>query len=82
MIFFKKTVEGLSLGSSIPTDFEPGIGAIIRTLWAFITRARSSDRFVNLLTRTPSAGSISKSVITGPGDIRTTLPVTPKVSRA
>ena len=50
----------------MPTERDPGIGAIILMRCACITRAKSSDRVVNLLTLTPSAGSISKSVITGP----------------
>ena len=42
----------------------------------------AAKRFVNLFTRTPSSGSISKSVIMGPGDILTTRPETPYVSNA
>ena len=48
-MFLMYTISGFSFGSSIPTDLEPGIGAIIRTLCALITLARSSDKFVNLL---------------------------------
>ena len=63
----KKTVAGFRLGISIPTDDFPGIGAMTRTLLASITRARSSAKATNLLTRTPSAGSTSNRVIMGPG---------------
>ena len=56
------------------------MGAITRTLLASITLAKSSDNATNLLTRTPSAGSTSKSVITGPGLTLTTFPTTPNVS--
>ena len=65
----------------MPTDDFPGIGAITLTLLASITRAKSSERATNLLTLTPSAGSTSKSVITGPGLTLTTFPITPNVSR-
>ena len=63
-------------------DFDPGIGAMIRTLLPPIILDKSSDKVVNLLTLTPSAGSISNSVMIGPGEMRTTLPKTPKVSSA
>ena len=66
----------------MPTDLEPGIGAIILTRFPPIIRDKSSDKFVNLLTLTPSAGSISNKVITGPGEILTTLPETPNELRA
>ena len=49
---------------------------------ACITLAKSSDKVVNLFTLTPSAGSISNKVITGPGEILVTLPCTPNVSNA
>ena len=62
----------------MPTDLEPGIGAIILTLLPPIILDKSSDKLVNLLTLTPSAGSISYNVTTGPGDILTTVPETPK----
>jgi len=45
-------------------------------------RARSSAKAAILLTRTPTAGSISYRVIIGPGETLTTLPFTPKVSSA
>ena len=70
------------MGTSIPTNLVPGIGAITLTLLAFITLERSSERFVNLFTLTPSSGSISNKVITGPWLILLTLPLTPKVSSA
>ena len=47
-----------------------------------MTRAKSSERFVNLLTLTPSAGSISYNVITGPFFISTISPCTPKENKA
>ena len=77
----KNTVSGFRLGISIPTDDLPGIGAITLTLLASITLAKSSDNCTNLLTLTPSAGSTSNKVITGPGLTLTTLPTTPKVSK-
>ena len=69
IIVFKYTIEGLLFGNSIPTEVVPGIGAITLILCAAITRAKSSDKLVNLLTLTPSSGSISNNVIIGPGDI-------------
>ena len=77
----KNTVSGFRLGISIPTDDLPGIGAITLTRLASITLAKSSDNCTNLLTLTPSAGSTSNKVITGPGLTLTTLPTTPKVSK-
>ena len=77
----KYTVSGFRLGISIPTDDLPGIGAITLTRLASITLAKSSDNCTNLLTLTPSAGSTSNKVITGPGLTLTTLPTTPKVSK-
>ena len=47
------------------------------TLLASITLAKSSDNWTNLFTLTPSAGSTSNKVITGPGWTLTTLPSTP-----
>ena len=74
-------MAGFRFGISIPTEDLPGIGAITRTLLASITRARSSDNCTNLFTRTPSAGSTSNSVMTGPGCTLTTFPSTPNVAR-
>ena len=76
----KYTISGLRLGISIPTEDFPGIGAITLTRLASITLAKSSDKATNLLTLTPSAGSTSNKVMTGPGLTFTTLPITPNVS--
>ena len=65
----------------MPTDLEPGIGAIILTLFPPIILDKSSAKFVILLTLTPSAGSTSNKVITGPGEILTTFPCTLNVSK-
>ena len=77
----KNTVSGSLFGISIPTDDLPGIGAITLTRLASMTLARSSDNCTNLFTLTPSAGSTSNKVITGPGLTLTTFPTPPKVSR-
>ena len=61
----------------MPTEDLPGIGAMTLTLLASITLAKSSDNWTNLFTLTPSAGSTSNKVITGPGWTLTTLPSTP-----
>ena len=76
----KYTVAGLRFGISIPTEDLPGMGAITRTRLASMTLARSSESWTNLFTRTPSAGSTSNNVITGPGLTLTTFPSTPNVN--
>ena len=70
----KLTVERFRLGISTPTVSHPGTGAWIRMASALRLRARSSVRLVNRPTRTPWAGRISNSVITGPGVTRTSSP--------
>jgi len=72
------TASRSALGISIPMAALPGMGATMRTLWAFRARARSSARLAILLILTPGAGSSSYIVMTGPGLTSATLPSTPK----
>ena len=65
------------LGTSIPTEFFPGIGATIRTLGTRKAIAISSLRLVILLSRKPASNSISYCAITGPVSISTTLTLKP-----
>ncbi len=62
----KLTMARSRLGTSMPTACLPGIGATMRTLGAARRSAMLSARFAIFETRTPGAGSISYSVITGP----------------
>ncbi len=66
IISLKETMERTRLGTSMPTACRPGIGATMRTLGAARRSAMLSDRLAILDTRTPCAGSTSKSVMTGP----------------
>ena len=65
-------------GISIPTTPLPGIGATMRTRSAFMAIAMSSLSELILLSFTPGAGRNSKIVMTGPGRIAVTSPLTPK----
>ena len=67
----KLTISRSSLGISIPTVSDPGIGAWMRTAMALRARARSSLRLAMRLTRIPGAGRTSYMVTTGPGVMRT-----------
>ena len=87
---FSKTLEATiplnltssleTFGSSIPITAFPGIGATILILVARSAKARSSVRLTILLIFMPGAGSYSKVVMTGPGDMATTFPLTLKSS--
>ena len=60
------TISGFGLGISTPTAPLPGIGATIRTLFAFIAKARSASRLAIRFTFTPGAGITSNCVTIGP----------------
>ena len=60
------TISGCGFGISTPTAPFPGMGATMRTLLAFIARARSASRFAIRLTFTPGAGITSNCVTIGP----------------
>ncbi len=80
IISLNLTVSLVLFGISIPIAAFPGIGATILMLIARRARARSSVKLTILLIFTPGAGSYSKVVITGPGNIATTFPLTLKSS--
>ena len=66
MTDFIDTIEGFSLGTSIPMVPLPGIGAIIRIPRAESDKAMSSSRFLIFEIRTPASGTISYKVTVGP----------------
>ena len=74
----KRTTCRVSLGTSIPTVFFPGIGATIRTLGTRNAMARSSESPVILLRRKPASSLISYCEITGPISICSTAILKPK----
>ena len=79
-ISLNRTICRSILGISIPITAFPGIGATILILRAFSARDRSSERLTILLIFTPGAGSYSNVVITGPGEMAVTIPLTLKSS--
>ena len=77
-ISLSATVSRTWLGISIPIADLPSRGETIRTLGAFIARARSSARLNTLLTLSPGTSSTSNIVMTGPGWTSVTVPSTSK----
>ena len=73
-----RTICRVSLGTSIPTVFLPGMGATIRTLGTRSAIARSSASPVILESRRPASSCTSYWAITGPVSISTTLTLKPK----
>ena len=74
----KRTICRVELGTSIPTEFLPGIGATMRTLGTRRAIAKSSAKPVILESRSPASSSTSNCAITGPVSISTTLTLNPK----
>ena len=73
----RRTICRVVFGTSMPTEFLPGIGATIRTLGTRSAIARSSARLVILASRRPASSSISYCEITGPVSISTTFTLNP-----
>ena len=73
----KRTIWRVSLGTSTPTLFLPGIGATIRTLGTRIAMAKSSAKATIFCRRKPGSRSISYWEMTGPVSISTTLTTKP-----
>ena len=76
------TTTCLSLGTSTPTVFFPGIGATTRTEGTRNAIARSSSSAVILFRRRPRSSSSSNCVTTGPVSISATLTFSPNSSNA
>ena len=73
----RRTICRVVLGTSMPTEFFPGIGATMRTLGTRRAIARSSARFVIFASRRPASSSISYCEITGPVSTSTTFTLKP-----
>ena len=72
----RRMIERCRFGTSMPSVERPGMRSM-RTDSALRASARSSWRLTTWLTLTPGAGWSSKTVITGPGLIASTVPSTP-----
>ncbi len=72
----RRMIERSLFGTSMPSVERPGMRSM-RTDSALRASARSSCRLTIWLTLTPGAGWNSKTVITGPGLIASTVPSTP-----
>ena len=75
----KETIDISRLGTSIPINDFPGMGASIRISLAANARAKSSLKLTILLTFTPIAGCNSYSVTDGPKLTFLTSASTPKL---